>query len=125
MATLRQAYEDTLNDLKKVKEIAKEMDVMQRSCFLSTLDRYETQVKLVERLRKIVDDKKTEVLVTKEYVKGRENITINPVIQSYNQSVASANKTVVTLKDILKGFAEMRGEKPDDPLMEILGNIEG
>ena len=58
--------------------------------------------------------------ITKEYVKGRENIVINPLIQSYNQTVGAANKTAETLLKIYKESTNASEEKPDDPLMDIL-----
>ena len=104
--------------IKAIRERAKDMDVEQQAFFLSTLERYETQVELVDKLR--IEVNKGETTVKKEYVKGRENIVINPVITAYNQAVASANKTVETLTKIIKSFAEIKGEKPDDPLIDIL-----
>ena len=109
--------------MKTIKARAEEMEVEQKAFFLSTLERYETQVELVDKLR--IEMEKGETTVKKEYVKGRENIVINPVITAYNQAVASANKTVETLTKILRSFAEIKGEQPDDPLMEILnGTVE-
>lgn len=109
--------------MQEIRRRAEELDVEQKAFFLSTLERYETQVELVDKLR--IEVEKGDTTVKKEYVKGRENIVINPVITAYNQAVASANKTVETLTKILKGFADIKGEKPDDPLMDILnGTVE-
>lgn len=94
------------------------MEVEQKALLLSTLDRYETQVELCNRLR--VEVEKNPTTVTKEYVKGRENIVINPLIQSYNTTVSSANKTAETLLKIFGKAIEAPEEKPDDPLMAIL-----
>ena len=32
-------------------------------------------------------------MVTKEYVKGRANLYVNPAVAAYNQSAAAADKT--------------------------------
>ena len=118
MARPKTSFNKFKTQLEEIRKKTESMDAEQQAFFLSTLDRYETQVELVERLRVEVD--KCETTISKEYVKGRENIVINPVITAYNQAVASANKTVETLTKIIKGFAEIKGEKPDDPLMDLL-----
>lgn len=106
-----------------IKKLADNMEHTQKMLFLSTLDRYETQVGLVDKLRAEMD--KAPTTITKEYVKGRENLVINPLIQSYNQTVGAANKTAETLLKIYKESANASEEKPDDPLMDILnGTID-
>ena len=123
MARPKTSLNNFKTQMKTIRSRAEEMEVEQKAFFLSTLERYETQVELVDKLR--IEVNKGETTVTKEYVKGRENIVINPVITAYNQAVASANKTVETLTKILKSFAEIKGEQPDDPLMDILnGTVE-
>ena len=106
------------NQIAEIRKLADSMEATQQMLFLSTLDRYETQLDLVDKLR--AEMEKAPTTVKKEYVKGRENVVINPLIQSYNQSVASANKTAETLMKIYKTNAESLEEKPDDPLMDIL-----
>jgi hypothetical protein len=106
------------NQIAEIRKLADNMEATQQMLFLSTLDRYETQLDLVDKLR--AEMEKAPTTVKKEYVKGRENVVINPLIQSYNQSVASANKTAETLMKIYKTNAESLEEKPDDPLMDIL-----
>ena len=106
------------NQIAEIRKLADGMEATQQMLFLSTLDRYETQLDLVDKLR--AEMEKAPTTVKKEYVKGRENVVINPLIQSYNQSVASANKTAETLMKIYKTNAESLEEKPDDPLMDIL-----
>jgi hypothetical protein len=58
--------------------------------------------------------------VTKEYVKGRQNLVANPAITEYNKTATAANGTVSTLINIVKSFAN----EPDavDALSEFLKN---
>ena len=61
-------------------------------------------------------------LVTKEYVKGRENIYTHPAIGEYNKTSTAANQTVATLIKIIKSLRN--GEEADggeDELLKALG----
>jgi hypothetical protein len=107
--------------VKQFIEKAKAVGLSDDYLFLSTLERYETQVEILRRLQEIITNGDT--LVTKEYVKGRENLYTNPAITEYNKTTDSANKTVQTLDNLMKSqMAEvLKREKQQDPLMALLG----
>ena len=66
--------------------------------------------------------------MTKEYVKGRANIYVNPAVTEYNKTTDSANRTVTTLMKIIKGFAKEDEERDSDydTLMAIInGDSDG
>lgn len=87
--------------------------------FLSTIERYEMQVHILETLKKTIEEEDT--LVTKEYVKGRENLYTHPAITEYNKTTDSANKTVQTLDNLMKSKMEAIRKKADeDPLLALL-----
>ena len=44
--------------------------------------------------------------VTKEYVKGRQNLVANPAITEYNKTATAANGTVSTLLNIIKTLTD-------------------
>ena len=44
--------------------------------------------------------------VTKEYVKGRQNLVANPAITEYNKTATAANGTVSTLINIIKTLSD-------------------
>lgn len=44
--------------------------------------------------------------VTKEYVKGRQNLVANPAISEYNKTSTAANGTVSTLIAIIKTLSD-------------------
>lgn len=103
---------------KEILKLAEESGVQTNYFFLTTFDRYQTQIAILDDLKKKI--KESETLVTKEYVKGRENVYTNPAITEYNKTTDSANKTVATLIKIIKGFKGENGETEIDPLMEII-----
>lgn len=70
--------------------------------YVTTLDRYNTQMQIMEDLKKsIAADGMT---VVKEYVKGRQNIVINPAVTEYNKTASAANNTVQTLIKIVQAL---------------------
>lgn len=115
------------NRLQEIKDRAEKSGVEQNVFFLSTLERYEFQIKILDELQRAIDEAISgdDVTVKKQYVKNRENVVINPVFPEYSRQVAGANKTVETLMKIIKSFASDKEEHPDDPLMDILnGTVE-
>ena len=113
----------TLKSIKEIKQLAKDNGVDNNPLFLTTLDRYETQIEVLEGLKAKI--KECDVLVTKEYVKGRENYYTHPAITEFNKTTDSANKTVATLMKIIKAFND-NDDGGDDPLGDIIngGNEE-
>jgi hypothetical protein len=83
--------------------------------FMTTFDRYCKQVELITKLSKVIEE--DGELVTKEYVKGRENVYIHPAIKELNNTSNSANNTVSTLLKILAA-TPVKAEK--DELDEFL-----
>ena len=107
--------------VKEIRQKAEEAGVDNLFLFETTLKRYETLVDTCGKLEKICND--TELMVTKEYVKGRGNVYVHPVIRAYNQTVSTANKTAETLMKMISALEVKAEPEPDseiDPLMEIL-----
>lgn len=116
MATKMNLQEQAIEILR----IAEETGVQTNFFFVTTFKRYQVQLNNLSELEKAI--KETGTLVTKEYVKGRANIYVNPAVTEYNKTTDSANRTVTTLMKIIKGFAkEDEGRGSDcDPLMAII-----
>lgn len=110
------------NDLEqKAKEIvrmAEESGVQSNYFFVTTFDRYQTQLKILEELKMAIEDE--GMLVSKEYVKGRKNLYTNPAVSDFNRTTDSANKTVSTLMKIIKSFGNESDKAESDPLMEMI-----
>lgn len=116
MATKMNLQEQAIEILR----IAEETGVQTNFFFVTTFKRYQVQLSNLSELEKAI--KETGTLVTKEYVKGRANIYVNPAVTEYNKTTDSANRTVTTLMKIIKGFAKEDEERDSgyDPLMAII-----
>ena len=106
------------NKAKEILKLAENSGVQTNYFFTTTFNRYLVQIKILEDLEQEINE--AGALVTKEYVKGRENIYTNPAINAYNNTTNSANKTVATLLKIVQGFKAEDKAKEVDPLLEII-----
>lgn len=123
MATKEKSNNMTLEEQAKVIiKQAEERGVENNYLFVTTFDRYQTQIKILEELKTaIAEDGMT---VKKEYVKGRKNIYTNPAVSEYNKTTDSANRTVTALIKIINGFGNNQDKEAKDPLMDILNGGE-
>ena len=105
---------------REILRIAEDTGVQTNFFFVTTFKRYQVQLNNLTELESAIRD--TGTLVTKEYVKGRANIYVNPAVTEYNKTTDSANRTVTTLMKIIKGFAKEDEERDSDydPLMAII-----
>ena len=100
----------------RILEQAEERGVSSNFFFVTTFKRYQVQMKILADLEGAI--KEYGATVTKEYVKGRENLVANPAITEYNKTSTAANGTVSTLINIIKTLSN----EPDavDALSEFL-----
>lgn len=110
---------------KKIKETAEkaiakaeEIGLQDNELYKTTLQRYRMQIKILEDLEKAINDSST--LVTKEYVKGRENIYTHPAIKAYNSTAVSANNTALCLLKIVNAESEKKANDENDALMAFI-----
>lgn len=102
-----------------IKRMAEESGLESNYFFITTFERYEVQLSILERLKESMD--KDGMLVSKEYVKGRGNLYSSPAVTEFNRTTDSANKTVSTLMRILKNFgAATTDDKGSDPLLAMI-----
>lgn len=105
---------------KEILRIAQEHGVEQNFFFITTFNRYQVQIKILNELQRKIDE--DGALVTKEYVKGRANVYTHPAITEYNKTSTSANQTVATLIKIIKSLRnDEDGVDTDDELLQALG----
>lgn len=111
-----------LNLQQQANEIlakAEEKGVSTNFFFVTTFKRYQVQMKILSDLEKAIDE--YGATVTKEYVKGRQNLVSNPAITEYNKTATAANGTVSTLINILKSLTdESAGQSKLQALMAEL-----
>lgn len=108
---------DFAAQLDKIIDAASKAGADTNVLYLTTLDRYKTQINIMEKLKvSIAQDGPT---VKKEYVKGRQNIVINPAISEYNKTASASNNTAQTLLKIVQALglnSIMDLEMEDDDL---------
>ena len=103
---------------KEIVKLAEESGVQSNYFFVTTFERYQVQLKILDELKSAIEAE--GMLVSKEYVKGRKNIYSNPAVGDYNRTTDSANKTVATLMRIIKNFGVDEDKEEIDPLMEVI-----
>lgn len=86
--------------------------------FVTTFKRYQVQMQIMDELEKEINE--LGATVSKEYVKGRQNVYTNPAIGEYNKTATAANGTVATLLKILTTLAEEEEKQPADLMQEFL-----
>lgn len=98
-------------------KMAKSYGVDKNELFVAAAGQYIAQREVIDEIK---DKLKNEgdFLVTKEYVKGRENICVHPLIRELPKHSDSANKTMATMLDIIKEL----GKEPvqDGKLKELM-----
>ena len=105
---------------QEILRIAQEHGVEQHFLFITTFKRYQVQIKILNELEKKINEDGT--LVTKEYVKGRENVYTHPAINEYNKTTTASNNTVATLIKIIKDLRKDEAEdEQQDELLKALG----
>ena len=107
---------------KAILKMAEETGLTNNYFFVTTFERYQTQMEILEQLKETIHSK--DLVVSKEYIKGKENLYSNPAIVAYNRTTDSANKTVATLLRILKSFEAESAQSDSDPLMDMLNGAD-
>ena len=107
---------------EEIKKLAEESGVQTNFFFITTFDRYLSQLAILEELKASIEDNKS--LVKQTYVKGRSNVVLNPAIRAYNSTTDSANKTVACLMRIINGFKNENETEDVDPLLAIINGGE-
>lgn len=111
------ARKDLNQQAKEILAIAEKHGVEQNFFFITTFKRYQVQINILNDLEKTINTENT--LVTKEYVKGRENIYTHPAITEYNKTSTAANQTVQTLVKIITTLRD-DNESSENELLEFL-----
>jgi len=106
----------------EIIRIAEESGVQGNYFFITTFKRYQTQLKIIDELERIMESE--GLFVEKTYVKNSPNKTAHPAIAEFNRTTDSANKTVATLIRIIKNFAVAESGDDEDPLMQMINGEE-
>lgn len=106
----------------RLLEQAEERGVSSNFFFVTTFKRYQVQMKILSDLEKAINE--FGATVTKEYVKGRQNLVANPAITEYNKTATAANGTVSTLINIIKSLADEGGGNKLQELASLINSDE-
>ena len=99
------AKKPDMNDVaSELIKLAEQGGVEQNFFFTTTFARYKTQLDLLTRLQAEISG--ADLVVTKEYVRGRQNIVSNPAINEFNKTSQAANQTVICLMKIISTFSK-------------------
>ena len=96
---------DSEKELRELQAWAKERNGKCSSLLVESVDVALVQMRYLRELDKSTQEEGT--MVTKEYVKGRANLYVNPAIAAYNQTSNAMDKTMQT---ILKCIAALEAE---------------
>lgn len=96
-------------DAEEVLKIAEQKGVQTNFFFATTFKRYQVQMNALAELESQI--KKDGTLVSKQYVKGRENLYLSPAVEGYNKTANAANQTVATLLNIIKSLKDEEDNK--------------
>lgn len=80
---------------REILEKAAAKGVEHSFMFVTAFERYKEHIKHLKALQKAID--KNGPMVTKEYVKGRKNLYVNPAVNAYNATSAAADRTAQLL----------------------------
>lgn len=105
----------------QILEKAEEKGVQNSFFFKTTFKRYQVQMRILSDLEKAIAE--FGATVTKEYVKGRQNLVANPRITEYNKTATARNGTVRTLINIVKSLSEDEGEGKVSKLEQLLSDL--
>ena len=97
---------------EKFKGIAESLSEEHRYIFESTLETYFQLIKNFKTLKEALDA--DGCLITKEYVKGRQNVCIHPAMSEMNKTVNMLNSTAKTLIAIIKDLGSENKEEVDE-----------
>ena len=96
--------DDLTKQAEKILALAKDRGVQGNFFFETTFKRYMVQIQTLDTLEQAIFEH--GATVTKKYVKGRQNLVVNPAITEYNKTSTAANGTVSTLINILKSLTD-------------------
>lgn len=100
---------DLNEQARQILEKATAKGVEHSFMFVTTFKRYQELITHLADLQKAIAEEGT--LVTKEYVKGRQNLYVNPAVNAYNATAAAADRTAqLLLRCIIQPLSDGEGD---------------
>lgn len=102
-------------------QLAKDGGLEQNFFFATTFDRYMMQLSILDRLGEKIKAAE-DLVINKEYIKGKEAPVTHPAIAEYNKTSTAANQTAQTLLKIILTFSDgsvMNNANEDDENIDL------
>ena len=116
--SIREA-DDVNAQAQEIMRIAEAYNVEKNFFFRTTFERYLVQIDTLRKIREQMEGE--DVLVTKEYVKGRCNLYPHPGVAAFSSMSQAANRTVETLIKIVNTMGSAEDTTGgEDPLLKAL-----
>jgi len=87
---------------RELMKLAKSYEVDKNAIVLELASKYADQKKLIDEIKQRLEE--DGLIVKKEYVKGRENICANPLVDAWTKHNDSASRTLDSLADAIVKF---------------------
>ena len=96
---------------RKLYKFGKQYGVAEEEDYKAAIKTYAEQAELIATMRnQLAEDGMT---VSKEYVKGRKNVCVHPLVQEIPKHVDCANRTLGILGDIIVKRGRKKAEEID------------
>lgn len=92
---------------ESILAMAEQYGVADNALFIQTLKNYETIQRSIEGIDQIVNQN-DDLTISKEYVKGRENLYLHPAIKELPKQIDASNKTLDKMLDIIEKLGTPR-----------------
>lgn len=101
----------------KLLKMAHDYGVDKNALFLQAIEQYDVQARVIQNIKKALDEEDGDLTTSKEYVKGRVNIYANPLVKELPKHADAANRTLQTMLTIIKELG--KPPTPKDRLTEM------
>lgn len=98
-------------------KMAKQYGVDKNALFIQAAEQYSVQSEIIQKIKSALQGE-NDLLTEKEYVKGRENIYVNPLVRELPKHADSATKSLGAMLDIIEKLG--KPAKPDGKLTELM-----
>lgn len=110
MARKNKTYSDLI-------ELAKTYGVEKNALFVQAAEQYSVQAMVIKQIKTALEEE-NDLLTSKEYVKGRENVYTHPLVRELPKHSDSANKTLTTMLEIITKLG--KPPAPEGKLAEMM-----
>lgn len=98
--------------IKELTAMAELYQIQDNALLQKAIEQYSFQLEVIEKIKKQLKEKDS-LLTTKEYVKGRENISVNPLVKELPKHSDSANKTAALILSMIESLGKEPKQKSE------------